>query len=77
MSFDCPRGPKDIITNEEDGYLIEDGDIKSFADRLSFMIEDENRRKVMGKKARENAKRYLPDNVVPLWDTLFKSLIRN
>lgn len=75
VSFDCPCGPADIIREGEDGFLVTNGDIDAFASRLLRLIEDENLRKEMGQKAKQNVKRYLPETIVPQWDALFKLLV--
>jgi glycosyltransferase involved in cell wall biosynthesis len=74
VSFDCPSGPRDIIQNGVDGYLVENGNIVALASTILKLIEDENLRKEMGTKAKENVKRYLPETVVNQWDELFKAL---
>lgn len=75
VSFDCPHGPADIITNGVDGFLVKNGDVQALAEKIVFLIENENLRKKMGVVVRENVKRYLPENIVPQWDELFKTLI--
>jgi len=74
ISFNCPNGPSDIIKDGEDGFLVENGNIQELAERICFLIENENLRIIMGKKARENVKRYLPDRIMEKWITLFESL---
>ena len=76
VSFDCPCGPSDIIKNDEDGFLVENGNIELFATSIIRLIENEDLRKKMGSLARENVKRYLPEIIVPQWDLLFKELIK-
>ena len=75
VSFDCPCGPSDIIKNGEDGFLVENDNIGLFASKLSILIEDANKRKMMGRKAKENVKRYLPEKILSQWDELFKSIV--
>lgn len=75
VSFDCSYGPSDIIENNIDGYLIENGNVKEFAEKLQILMTDENLRKEMGWKARENVERFLPENVIKMWDELFTNLI--
>lgn len=77
VSFDCPYGPSDIIIDTEDGFLITNGDIKTFSEKLCKLIENPELRQNMGKKARLNVLRYQPEQIVPLWDRLFKQLISN
>lgn len=77
VSFDCPHGPADIITDKEDGFLIKNGDIDKFADALIKLIKDEDRRLTMGRKASENVKKYNIKNIALKWDSLFKEIIHN
>lgn len=74
VSFDCPHGPSDIIKDDEDGLLVEKGNIKELADKICYLIDNEDIRIKMGNKARENVKRFLPANVMPQWKDLFESL---
>jgi glycosyltransferase involved in cell wall biosynthesis len=74
VSFNCPYGPSDIIKNNEDGFLAENGNEKELAEKLQKLMKDENLRQKMGNKARENVQRFLPENVVKQWDELFKRL---
>ena len=74
VSFDCNYGPSDIVRNNEDGFLVENGNEKEFAEKLQLLMKNETLRLQIGEKARENVKRFLPQNVVKQWDELFKKL---
>ena len=74
VSFDCPHGPADIIDNEENGILVENGNIEAFADAVLKLIDDEELRIKMGKAAIEKAKSYLPETIMPQWIKLFNQL---
>lgn len=74
ISFDCPHGPKDIINDGQDGFLVENGDVDTFAVRMNQLIENAVLRQEMGVHARENVKRFLPENVMMQWDELFKKI---
>jgi glycosyltransferase involved in cell wall biosynthesis len=76
VSFDCPYGPSDIIKNEEDGFLIPNGNIKELAEKIIFLIENKEERIRMGTNAKINVKRYLPENIVSQWDNLFSALLK-
>ncbi len=76
VSFDCPHGPADIITNGKDGFLVPNGNTDALAERLNLLIEHLYLRIEMGEHAKENVKRFLPENVMPQWDALFKSLVK-
>lgn len=77
IAFDCPCGPKDIITHGEDGYLVQNGDVEKFAEKLILLIENQELRLKMAVNARIKAKTYLPEVIVPLWDSLFSELTKN
>jgi glycosyltransferase involved in cell wall biosynthesis len=74
VSFDCPSGPRDIIKNNEDGFLVANGNTVELAKAINQLIGNEQLRNHMGAKAKETVKRYLPENIVAQWDQLFKEL---
>lgn len=74
IAFDCPYGPKEIIKNNEDGFLIENGNIKEFINKINYLIEHEKLRKSMGRKAKENVKRFYPENIMPRWKEFFEHI---
>jgi len=74
VSFNCPYGPSDIIKNNEDGLLVENGNIEQLAKKIDYLIEHPDIRERMGSKARNNMQRYLPENIMPQWEKLFQSL---
>ena len=77
VSFTCPCGPRDIITDGEDGILCENGNIQCLAEGICQLIEDEQLRKEMGQKAAQNIQRYTIDNIMKQWDALFQEIHRN
>ncbi|PHR69107.1 MAG: hypothetical protein COA67_11185 [Lutibacter sp.] len=75
VSYDCPHGPKNIITNNQDGILVEHNNIESFSIELSKFIRNEKLRTQMGITAINNVKRYSEDRVMKKWIQLFKTTI--
>lgn len=53
VAFDINTGPSDIIENEKSGFLVKDGNLEEFANKLQVLMLDENSRKQMGQKAKE------------------------
>lgn len=76
VAFDCPVGPKDIITHGKDGYLIENGDISAFAEAVINLIENNTLRQNMGNNAKEKAEIFAIEPIMEKWDRLFKSLVK-
>ena len=75
ISFNCPFGPADIIQNEKDGFLVDNGDCRAMADKIILLMENQSLRLRMGKAARKNAIAYLPENIIPRWHNLFLKLL--
>lgn len=75
ISYMCKCGPKDIITEGENGFLIEEGDREAFAAKLMLLMEDTSLRLRMGAKAVENAKRYEREVIMEKWISLFDKLV--
>lgn len=74
ISFACPCGPKDIITNGNDGLLVENGNIQQLAESICYVIEHPEERRAMGKNAIDTAKRYSIDEIGKQWTRLFNEL---
>ena len=75
VSFDCPYGPAEIITDGEDGFLIKNRDIHAFADKVCQLIENPPLRKEMGKQAIISSQRFSPEKIMPMWKQLFESTV--
>lgn len=76
VSFDTPCGPKDIIKDGEDGFLVPNGDIESLGKRLLSLMQNDELRKAMGEKAFENSKRFTPEDIMPQWISLFETILK-
>lgn len=48
VSFTCPCGPRDIIDDGKDGLLVEDGNIEELAEKICYLIENEENRQGNG-----------------------------
>ena len=74
VAFDCPYGPAKIIADGDDGFLVRNRDLKEFADKLSALMDDEQLRLRMGKRAIQSSQRYAPEHIMPHWKMLFEKL---
>lgn len=77
VSYTCKCGPKEIIHDEVDGLLVPFNDKEIFAQKLSYLIENETIRKQMGKAASENIQRYSQDIIMQKWMNLFQRLVES
>lgn len=74
VSFACPCGPSDIISDGTNGLLAKNGDIQELATKLCYLIEHEEDRKCMAENAKTRASDYSVDNIMRKWIELFESL---
>ena len=74
VAFDCPWGPRSIITDGEDGILAENGNVGALAEELLCMIEHPEERQRMGANAVIKSARYKIDRLAKDWQQLFESL---
>ena len=76
VSFDCPNGPRNIVTNNKDGLLVENNNINEFANALFKLINNKELRSAMGKQGKLNIKRLKPKIVMEIWLELFNKRFR-
>lgn len=75
VAFDCENGPRSLITDGEDGFLIPSYDIEMFADRLMRLMDDEKLRTEMGEKGILKSKKYHISKIACQWEQLFDELM--
>src|SRR5690606_1925749 len=75
VSFDCPCGPREIVRDGEVGFLVENGNIEQLADKICYLIEHEDIRKMMGNKAQDHAQNFDIANISKQWKELFNALL--
>lgn len=71
VSFGCKCGPKDVITDGKDGFIVGEEDIDGMAEKIVTLIRDEGLRKSMGSAALAASERYSEKAVMQQWVTLF------
>jgi glycosyltransferase involved in cell wall biosynthesis len=77
VSFDCPTGPRQLITSGENGLLVPNGDVDAFAAALLEVIEDDEKRARMADAALASARRYDLDVVGRQWAELLHGLVES
>jgi len=75
VSFACPYGPRAIIEEGVDGFLVEPENIKSLSEKMNFLMEHEEKRIQMGQMARQNSKRFRIEKIADQWKALFLDLL--
>lgn len=74
IAFDCPHGPRDIIHDGKDGFLIPYGkDIapeesdRLFIEKLSYLIDHPEQRQRMGQAAQQSAAQFRKAEIMNRW----------
>lgn len=73
VSYDCKTGPKEIIIDGQNGYLIRLNDERSMVDALLKLTSDDELRKKMSDNAKKDALRFSPEVIYQKWNDLFNS----
>ena len=74
VAYDCPTGPRDIITDGVDGRVVANGRTRLLADALAELMDDAGRRRALGAAALETAGRYGMDAIAAHWEELLAEL---
>jgi glycosyltransferase involved in cell wall biosynthesis len=74
VSFDCPRGPSDIIADGVDGTLVPAGDVDRLAAEVIALIEDEEKRRSYGEAALRKSQAYSIELIGHQWRQLLSEL---
>lgn len=74
VAFDCKCGPRDIISDGENGLLVPNGDIPGLAGAMMKLMGDYELRRRMSGKARQVVDTYSEKAVMDKWVRLFTSL---
>lgn len=73
VAFDCPYGPRNIIKNSKNGFLIPVGDTEKFVN----VLKDGSLEVFHSLDISKSVSYYLEDNILNLWENLFDELPMN
>lgn len=77
VTFDFEYGAADIVTNGVNGFLVPQGDTRTFTERLAEMMDSEDLRAKFGTEAKETAKAFFTENIMWKWEKLIKDILPN
>jgi glycosyltransferase involved in cell wall biosynthesis len=71
IAFDCPVGPRTIIKDNENGFLIDDGNLEAYANQLISLMDSQELRLKIGVKARNIRAKYSLEMIMKQWNEFF------
>jgi glycosyltransferase involved in cell wall biosynthesis len=74
VAFDCENGPRSIITDGENGFLIPPLDVNLMAEKVMLLMKNQELRYRMGENAQKAASQYEMDKIGLQWKHLFDEL---
>ena len=74
ISFDIPTGPKEIIDNNVNGFLIPPLDVDGMLEKLDILMTDKELRMRFSEEAKNKVISFGVDNIANQWCRLFNEL---
>lgn len=73
IAFDCKTGPREIISDGEDGFLIPCFDTDLYAEKLTRLMQDVSLRQTFSRNAVKNRERFSVSKAVEKWEKLLSN----
>lgn len=74
ISFDCKTGPKELIQDSVNGYLVNEGDNEMMADRICRLMKDKELCEKYSRNANIDMGRFELDSIISEWNKLLKNM---
>lgn len=75
VSFACKCGPRDLIKDGVDGFLVENNDIETFAHKVMGLMGNMSKREEMGQAAYKSSLDYSKERIMAQWLDLFEGML--
>lgn len=74
VSFDCDNGPREIIKDGVNGFLVEPGNIQQLAEKLKQLIENDQLRDKMSDKSLPCMTNFRSEHILKQWINLIEMI---
>jgi len=75
VAYDCPSGPREIITDGVDGLLVAPGSVDGLAAGLLRLTTDEAQRSRLGAAALETSRQWDPSTMATRWSEVYAAAV--
>jgi glycosyltransferase involved in cell wall biosynthesis len=76
VAFDCEFGPRELITDGRNGFLVEPGNTRLLSEKIIKLIENPELRVECGKNATLKSKEFATEKIMKQWIALFENNIK-
>ena len=77
VSFDCKEGPREIIDNGINGFLVREGDTKELSERILLLIKNTALRRSFSENSQKDLYRFTPEKILKEWNTVLEEISRD
>ena len=74
ISFDCKNGPREIIDDKINGFLVEANNTEAFAEKLLCLIKNKELRETFSCNSQNRLHQFNTKNIIDEWDKLINEL---
>ncbi|GAA4292393.1 glycosyltransferase [Aestuariibaculum suncheonense] len=74
VAFNGTSGTDMLIQDNINGFLVEKNDFNMFIEKVCFLINDKDSKKLLGNRAKSFAKEFEIKSIMQQWDNLFQSI---
>jgi glycosyltransferase involved in cell wall biosynthesis len=67
VAFDCPFGPRELVEDGANGYLVPMGDIESFSNKIAIIAGNAELRTKMGQNSLRRVERFSDERIASIW----------
>lgn len=71
VTFDCECGPREVVQNGRNGYLVPTFNVELLAEKLILLMKDVSQRKKMGIESKKMSRKYGINEIMQQWINLF------
>ena len=74
IAFDSAQGAKEIIKNDENGFLIENRNKENFVQKINYIIENSDKKKLFSDNSLSISSKYLKENISKEWNDFINTM---
>lgn len=74
VSFDCPWGPRAILSDGEDGILVTSGDVGELVRAMLIIMKNDRLRENMAHNSKRNSSQFRIECISYMWKSLFEEV---